>query len=96
MSVERGELVNGMTQRLRARVLRDFPTPGSAEEVVRLVEATTGDERIQAAIVLAAAGSVSSIRSAADLARIDWRDVLVNGGLAQEDWKAVLHAELGP
>jgi hypothetical protein len=30
------------------------------------------------------------------LARIDWRDVLVNGGLANENWNAVLRAELGP
>jgi hypothetical protein len=92
---ERGEQVNGMTERLRARVSRDFPETGSAEEVVRLVEAATGDERIQAAIVLAAAGSVNAIRSGVDLARIDFRDVLVSGGLAREDWKDVLHAELG-
>jgi len=29
------------------------------------------------------------------LALIDWHDVLVNGGLANESWNAVLQAELG-
>jgi hypothetical protein len=47
-----------MTKRLRARASRDFPDPGSAEEIVRLVEAAADDERIQAAIVLAAVGDV--------------------------------------
>jgi hypothetical protein len=63
---------------------------------VRLVEAASDDERIQAAIVFAASGDVSGIRAGAELARIDWRDVLVNGGLADDDWTSVLFAELGP
>jgi hypothetical protein len=88
--------VISMTGRLRARVSRDFRDPGSSEEVVRLVEAASGDERIQAAIVLAASGDVNAIRSGVDLTRIDWRDVLVNGGLAQEDWRSVLDTVLGP
>jgi hypothetical protein len=54
-----------MTKRLRARASRDFPDPGSAEEIVRLVEAAADDERIQAAIVLAAVGDVKAIRSRA-------------------------------
>jgi hypothetical protein len=88
--------MTAMTKRLRARVLRDFREPGSAEEIVRLVEAAAYDERIQAAIVLAASGDVKGIRSGVDLARIDWRDVLVNGGLGDDDWRSVLFAELGP
>jgi len=29
------------------------------------------------------------------LLRIDWRDVLMAGGVGQDDWRAVLDAELG-
>jgi hypothetical protein len=85
-----------MTKRLRARVSRDFPDFGSAEEIVRLVEAASDDERIQAAIILAAAGDVNAIRSGVELARLDWRDALVDGGLADEDWPSILDTALGP
>jgi hypothetical protein len=85
-----------MTKRLRARVSRDFPDSGSAEEIVRLVEAASDDERIQAAIILAAAGDVNAIRSGVELARLDWRDALVDGGLADEDWPSLLDTALGP
>jgi hypothetical protein len=86
----------GMTKRLRAQVSRDFPGPGSAEEIIRLVEGAAQEERIQAAIVLAASGGVEAIRSGVGLARLDWRNVLVSGGLANEDWPSVLDSVLGP
>ena len=31
-----------------------------------------------------------------ELAVIDWRDVLMNGDLAHDDWSGVLDSELGP
>lgn len=52
-------------------------------------------ERIQAAIVLVAAGDAGRLDQAAALAESDWRDVLVAAGLANEDWPARLDDELG-
>lgn len=86
----------GVTQRLVARVQRDFPEPGSADEVVRLLAEVSDSERVQAAIVLSSFGNTQWLRDALALARLDWRDVLVNGGLANEGWPAILDAELGP
>lgn len=81
-----------MLRRIRA----DFPEPGTAEEIARLVAAASESERVQAAIVLAANGDAKLLRYGADLARVDWRDVLVNGGLENDDWPTRLDVELGP
>jgi hypothetical protein len=86
----------GVTERLAARVQRDFPEPGSAHEVVRLLAAGSDSERVQAAIVFSSFGKMEWLRDALALAKLDWRDVLVNGGLANESWPAILDAELGP
>jgi hypothetical protein len=84
-----------MTSRLRRRIEFDFPEPGSAQEVVRLVSEISDSERVQAAVVLWARGDLSRIRSSVELAKSDWRDVLVRGDLADEDWPHKLEAELG-
>ena len=89
-----------LTPRLVNRIYRDFPV-GSAEEVARRLTDLPANafglqdhERVMAAIVLASAGQwqrfVYFIRLVAD----DWRDVLVDGGLADEDWRDRLNAEL--
>jgi integrase len=88
--------MNGVSTRLRRRIERDFPGPGSAREVVRIVAEASPTERVQAAIVLAAEGELRMIRDGAELAGIDWRDVSVNGGLAHEDWAQELDRQLGP
>jgi len=85
-----------MTSRLRRRIESDFPEPGSADEVVRLVSEASDSERVQAAIVLWARGDLPRIRSSVELAKSDRRDVLVRGDLADEDWPDMLEAELGP
>ena len=67
---------------------------GSAEPVLGRLSALTlpfirtakGRERVQAAVVLLAAGSWVAFERAAALAETDWRDVLVDAGLANEDW----------
>jgi hypothetical protein len=84
-----------MTKRLRERIERDFPESGSAVAVVRLIAESSEVERVQAAIVLSARGNLGWLRDACRLARQDWRDVLVNGGLADEDWREKLDAVLG-
>jgi hypothetical protein len=82
--------------RLRQRITRDFPEPGSAEEVIRLLAEASESERIQAAILFAGHGDIREVQRQAELAKIDWRDVLLNGELAQDDWAAVLDSKLGP
>ena len=84
-----------MSRRLRRRVEADFREPGSADEVMRMVSQASDTERIQAAIVLWAGGDLSRIRDSVELIQVDRRDVLVRGGLADEDWPRRLDAELG-
>ena len=59
------------------------------------VESTGQDpERILTA--LAVVGADQNVPAALELARIDWRDLLVSAGLAGEDWRDVLNDMLGP
>lgn len=53
-------------------------------------------ERVQAAIMLWARGDLTRLRDACRLAREDWRDALMRGELAADDWREKLDAELGP
>lgn len=90
------------TERLTRRIRRDFP--GSASDHVihwlsGLDPALAGNqdpERVQAALVLASHGQWSRFIDGVQLLRQDWRDVLVAGGLANEDWPDRLDAALGP
>ena len=91
--------------RLEARVYRDFAAPGSAAAVLDLLDALPTEagyghemlagERVRAAIVLLAAGDLGRLRQALNLAKADWRDVLMAADLADEDWPARLDAALG-
>jgi hypothetical protein len=85
-----------LTPRLQRRIERDFPAPGSAPEVTRLVADASESERIQAAIVLYARQDLRRLTHALVLAQQDGRDVLVGAELADEDWRQVLDVELGP
>lgn len=86
------------------RIRRDFPEPGAANGVRHLLGDgpfgweidPDGTERVQAAIVLLAAGDLSRLRKALAQAESDWRDVLISAGLAGDDWRALLDEELGP
>lgn len=84
-----------VSRRLARRIVSDFPQPGSAGEVERIVAAASDSERVQAAIVLAAGGDFSDLKRQSELAIRDWRDALVNGGLAHEDWRQRLDTTLG-
>jgi len=92
--------VSDVSDRLRRQVERDFP--GGSDEVERrltTVESSPsphGRERLQAAVVFLAAGDVAKLRDAIALSQLDWRDVLVAAGLADENWRSVLDARLGP
>jgi hypothetical protein len=84
-----------VSARLKRRIERDFPEPGSAREIARIVASAADSERIQAAIVLAARGDHKEVARQAKTARWDWRDVVVNGGLENEDWPSLLDQYLG-
>ena len=63
---------------------------------MRLLADASECERVQAAIVFAANGDFSELKREVELAAIDWRDVLMNGDLAGDDWQSVMDSELGP
>jgi hypothetical protein len=92
--------------RLERRVHRDFPAPGAAPEILRVLDALPAaagydpehyrGERLRAAIVPLTDGDLTRFRQAVGLAKADWRDVLVAAELADADWPLRLDAELGP
>jgi hypothetical protein len=88
--------VRSISDRVRSRIARDFPADEDAEHAAQLVAKAATEERVQAAIVLAADGSLEELEAQAVLVRVDWRDVLMNGGLAGADWAAELDRRLGP
>lgn len=89
-----------LTRRLSDRIGRDFP-PGTADQAKGYLTSLTADacggqdvERIQAAIVLASRGQWERFLAVFKMLAVDWRDVLVAGGLGNEDWRNVLNQEL--
>ena len=84
------------SERLIRRIRRDFGR-GTDDEVIRWLTALAPDdssERIQAALVLGAGGKWNRFEQQMRRLERDWRDVLVVGGLAGDDWRARLRAEL--
>jgi hypothetical protein len=49
--------------------------------------------RVQLAAIKEARGDLGRFKKALDLACIDWRDLLMATGLADENWRAVLERE---
>jgi hypothetical protein len=84
-------LVPLASDRLVKRAQRDFGSTAAVEAVVGDLDG----ERLQAAVVLWARGDVYRLRDAAAMAQSDWRDALVRAGLADDDWRQRLDAELG-
>jgi hypothetical protein len=88
----------GMTPRLARRIAVDFPD--CADKVVSLLQQVDPDgqdhERVLAAVVLGADGDQETLQRLIDLTALDWRDVLVNGHLANSDWALNLSKTLGP
>jgi len=90
--------VTAPTDRLIRRIRRDFGR-GTDDEVIRRLTALAPDyssERIQAALVLGAGGKWHRFELQLRRLQRDWRDVLVIGGLAGEDWPGRLEAALPP
>ncbi len=72
-------------------VLRELAVLDRAAEVA----GGQNPERIAAALAFIGAGDMSRFREALELLQIDWRDVLVMGGLGGESWPADLERLLG-
>jgi hypothetical protein len=90
-----------VTPRLRKRIEHDFE-PGSVERVLERLESLElgsatdrGRERIEAAIVILAAGDWYAFERAARDAELDWRDVLMAADLGFDDWPQRLDDALG-
>jgi hypothetical protein len=88
--------VTAPSERLIRRIRRDF-NRGIDDEVIRRLTALRPDdssERLQAALVLGAGGKWNRFEQQLRRLERDWREVLMVGGLADEDWPARLSAEL--
>jgi len=79
------------------RIRTDFGDDADqAAQLLGVVESGNQDrERVLAAVVLGARGDVDTLGQLIELSRIDWRDLLVAGGLEHADWATVLADELG-
>jgi hypothetical protein len=87
----------GLTGRVEAGIRRDFP--GRHDDVAKVLESAIPGkqdrERVLAAIILSADGDMRRLHQAVELSRLDWRDALLAGGLAHEDWPQRLDVEFG-
>ena len=98
LSWTRCQAGSNVSGRVADRVERDFRT--HAPEVVRRLEDlelrfSPEFERVHVAVLLCAKGNLRELDHAMALATLDWRDLLINAGLADEDWSNRLEAELG-
>jgi len=92
------------TRRLTERIRRDFEPAHVGvllEQLRRIPESLPlggrqDPERLQAAVVIPARGDLDAFAELVELARADWRDVLVGSGLGDDDWSVRLDEELGP
>lgn len=88
-------VVSDVSSRLADRVRLDFPAPATADAVIERLATVAQGERVQAAVVLWAGGDLGRLEDSLALCQVDWRDVLVRGGLADDDWPQRLDVELG-
>lgn len=95
-----------ISARLHRRIQRDFPDPQDCRGVEGALRSLlgklgeddirgAGTERLLCAVVLFAAGDVRRMKPAVEQVFTDWRDLLVDAELANEDWPSRLDAELG-
>ncbi|WP_084038157.1 hypothetical protein [Demequina sp. NBRC 110053] len=88
-----------VTDRVRERAVEDFGT--AATRVLGALEnlwipTAIDPERIHAAVVIAARGSIGLFDDAAEHAEDDWRDLLDRAGLADGDWPQRVLEHFGP
>ena len=84
-------MTTGCSARIRHRIERDFAASQRAQ-VERTLGAllpesdVAGRERIQAAVLINAAGDLDRLERSAREVGIDWRDVLMGADLGFDDW----------
>ena len=90
-----------VTQRLARKIEQVFPADSAA--VISIlndlkVEWSDGDagERILAGVILVSEGDVNRLVMALEILEEDWRDLLMEAGLASEGWQSKLDTFLGP
>jgi hypothetical protein len=95
-----------ISERVRRRVRVEFPQHPNL--VVAALTELTYDvfpseardsvyvERIQLAALLLARGDLRRLDDALVLGHTDWRDLLVNAGLADDGWRERVDSELAP
>ncbi|MFF3663281.1 hypothetical protein [Streptomyces olivochromogenes] len=84
-----------ITSRIAARLEEQYGTEASSvssllEEVEVRVFHEAAEEKITAAVVILADGSVDKLLGAIELMETDWRDLLIAADLARADWSASL------
>jgi molecular chaperone GrpE (heat shock protein) len=91
-----------LPSRIKRRISRDYPQGDqkAVEEILldlmEYLENRGADtERILAATLLDAEGQTDQLLSAVQLARIDFRDILMGSGLEHADWRDRLDSEFG-
>ena len=89
-----------VTPRALDRLDRDFGDRQQALDVIEMVnigsDGADFDERILTAMLISAAGNLDRLLDAASLAEEDWRDLLVNADLANEDLPDEVDGYLAP
>ncbi len=91
-------MTRGLTRRLEYWVTTEFglEAPWALRQMQAHEPVATSQEPERILAGIAFVGRRRSLPEALELARIDWRDLLVAAGLADEDWPEVLRATLGP
>lgn len=87
-----------VSERVAARVRRDFPASQVDEALREVARTETGNqdvERVHAAVVLAARGDLARLKELVELSHVDWRDLLMAAELGHGDWPELLDEEFG-
>lgn len=76
-----------ITPRIRERLAREYPAAQSRATAIALIEQIPAElsvwlevsegDRVEAAALTVAAGDLAQLRSAVELALLDWRDLIV-------------------
>lgn len=85
----------GVSERIAARVREDFRSE-EVEEALRELATTydgQGSDRMQAAVVLKAEGSLKRLKREVRESNFDFRDALMGSGMENGDWPEVLERE---
>ncbi|WP_078630621.1 hypothetical protein [Streptomyces roseochromogenus] len=91
----------GLTPRIKRRISKDYSAEDreAVEEILLELmgdlEEGGGAERVAAATLIHGQGQVDRFLIAVQVARRDWRDILMNSGLEYGDWPERLESEFG-